>query len=360
MSPSAAAALAPQPEPRARRADPSTARAPATGEERTRLALERLRPFMAEDEARSARAFWTTWAVTLGGVALAVLVDVLALRILLAPVLGALFARMFVIFHDMDHGAIFRNAPRKRAAMRAFTYAVLSPPSVWKAGHSEHHRETGVFDKFVEGEYPVWSVEKYRAAGPLARFGYRAARHPATIALGYVTAFFIGSCVVFLVRDKGHRWRAATSIALHAAIVLGLAAGFGWAAALWGFVLPAAIAGAIGAYLIYVQHNFPGMRYAAPGARDPLTAATETATFFRMGRIAHWFTANIGFHNVHHLCPRVPFYRLPEATRALYDALPDVKDKIVETSWRWRDVRAAFRANLWDKDAGRMASYAAV
>jgi omega-6 fatty acid desaturase (delta-12 desaturase) len=28
-----------------------------------------------------------------------------------------------------------------------------------------------------------------------------------------------------------------------------------------------------------------------------------------------WFTANIGIHHVHHLCSRIPYYRLPLVLR---------------------------------------------
>ena len=28
-----------------------------------------------------------------------------------------------------------------------------------------------------------------------------------------------------------------------------------------------------------------------------------------------WFTANIGIHHVHHLCSRIPYYRLPSVLR---------------------------------------------
>ena len=28
-----------------------------------------------------------------------------------------------------------------------------------------------------------------------------------------------------------------------------------------------------------------------------------------------WFTANIGIHHIHHLCSRIPFYRLPLVLR---------------------------------------------
>jgi acyl-lipid omega-6 desaturase (Delta-12 desaturase) len=31
--------------------------------------------------------------------------------------------------------------------------------------------------------------------------------------------------------------------------------------------------------------------------------------------ILRWFTANIGAHHIHHLCSRIPYYRLPLVLR---------------------------------------------
>jgi omega-6 fatty acid desaturase (delta-12 desaturase) len=31
--------------------------------------------------------------------------------------------------------------------------------------------------------------------------------------------------------------------------------------------------------------------------------------------VLRWFTANIGVHHVHHLCSRIPYYRLPQVLR---------------------------------------------
>ena len=31
--------------------------------------------------------------------------------------------------------------------------------------------------------------------------------------------------------------------------------------------------------------------------------------------VLRWFTANIGVHHVHHLCSRIPYYRLPRVLR---------------------------------------------
>lgn len=318
-------------------------------------ALERLRPYMTEDDARSARNFWITWAVAGAAFLAALLTPSWLVRAPAGIFLGGLITRLFIIFHDVEHGAIFRRQPVKRFVMRAFGYAVLSPPAVWKAGHSDHHRATGAVDKLIGGEFPVWTIEKYRGARFFSRLFYRISRAPLTVLCGYVTGFLFSSCLQPLFTNPARNWRAGLSILAHACAIGVIAALFGWTAALAAFVIPAAVAGAMGVYMIYVQHNAPAVEYAEPTAREPLAAAVKTTTFFDMSPFMHWMTANIGFHNIHHLAPRIPFYRLPEAMAAL----PEIKPFLVRTSWRFSDIVAAFRANLYDPARRMMAPYAA-
>jgi omega-6 fatty acid desaturase (delta-12 desaturase) len=65
-----------------------------------------------------------------------------------------------------------------------------------------------------------------------------------------------------------------------------------------------------------------------------------------------WFTGNIGYHHVHHLNPRIPFYRLPEAMAAL----PELQNPRV-TTLHPRDIVACLRQNLWDPARQRMVTY---
>jgi omega-6 fatty acid desaturase (delta-12 desaturase) len=63
-----------------------------------------------------------------------------------------------------------------------------------------------------------------------------------------------------------------------------------------------------------------------------------------------WFTANIGVHHVHHLCSRIPYYRL---VRILQDhvALKDVGGITL------LDSLACVRLALWNETQGRMISF---
>ncbi|MBY0423694.1 MAG: fatty acid desaturase [Parvularculaceae bacterium] len=315
---------------------------------------EKLRACQDEDDGRSARAFWTTALLLVAAFATSVLIENLFVRIPLVFVLALIYARIFALFHDADHGAFLRRQRRKRTALRVAAYALLSPPAIWREGHAEHHRGQGAFDAGLAGEYPVWTVDHWHEASPARRFLYRTTRAPATIASAYVTVFLFGSCLLPFAVNPWRNARCLIAPLVHGAIIAALVLLFGWDAALAAFILPAALAAALGAYLIYVQHNAPGVIYVDAEERDGVAAALRSTTYFEMNRVMRWATANIGYHNVHHLAPRIPFYRLPEAHRAL----APVEPFLVRTSWRWMDVRAALAANLYDVRRRRMTTYA--
>ena len=71
-----------------------------------------------------------------------------------------------------------------------------------------------------------------------------------------------------------------------------------------------------------------------------------------MSKVMHFFTGNIGYHHVHHLNARIPFYRLPEAM----SAIPELQDPGT-TSWLPRDVWGCLRLKLWDPERGRMVDW---
>src|SRR6202000_3452602 len=44
-------------------------------------------------------------------------------------------------------------------------------------------------------------------------------------------------------------------------------------------------------------------------------AALHGSSYYHLPGVLRWFTANIGVHHVHHLCSRIPCYRLPDVLR---------------------------------------------
>jgi omega-6 fatty acid desaturase (delta-12 desaturase) len=79
-------------------------------------------------------------------------------------------------------------------------------------------------------------------------------------------------------------------------------------------------------------------------------AALHGSSHYDLPAFLRWFTANIGVHHVHHLCSRIPFYRLP---RVLLDhpELRDVGRLTLLKSFR------CVRLVLWDETQRRLVSF---
>jgi omega-6 fatty acid desaturase (delta-12 desaturase) len=68
-----------------------------------------------------------------------------------------------------------------------------------------------------------------------------------------------------------------------------------------------------------------------------------------MNPVMQWFTANIGYHHVHHLNSRIPFYRLQEVA----NIMPELKE-VSTTSWNLFEVIRCFQLKLWDPEKNKM------
>src|SRR5262249_34533146 len=102
----------------------------------------------------------------------------------------------------------------------------------------------------------------------------------------------------------------------------------------------------------YSQHNFPGVQLRGRGDWDFVHAALHSSSYTAMGPVLRWFTGNIGYHHVHHLNARIPFYRLPEAMssiRELQFAQPIRLNP--------RDIYRCFQLKLWDPEQDRMVPF---
>jgi acyl-lipid omega-6 desaturase (Delta-12 desaturase) len=71
------------------------------------------------------------------------------------------------------------------------------------------------------------------------------------------------------------------------------------------------LAGSIGVWLFYVQHQFEDTFWAHDEGWNFHEAALHGSSHYDLPSVLRWFTANIGVHHVHHLCSRIPYYRLP-------------------------------------------------
>jgi acyl-lipid omega-6 desaturase (Delta-12 desaturase) len=320
-----------------------------------RALIAETRRFTAEDEVRSAWYVVSGFGLLIGALAGAAIAPHVVLRLASAVVAGLLVVRVFILYHDHLHGSLLARSWWARALFRLYGVLVLAPPTVWKQTHDYHHAHTAKIVGSHVGSFAMMTTDMYRASSPRMRLAYRVVRHPLTIALGYPAIFLYGMCIAALQRNARRHWDAAVAVVLHLALLMVVTWRFGTAMALMTIALPMAIACALGAYLFYAQHNFPGMTVQPRASWSYTRAALESSSLMELGPVMGWFTGNIGYHHVHHLNAAIPFYRLPEAMRAI-PALQHAK----RTSLHPRDVVACLRLKLWDPARQEMVGYGAV
>ncbi len=109
-------------------------------------------------------------------------------------------------------------------------------------------------------------------------------------------------------REELHDLFMSNLFSLIAVIFLGWWIGFGLFLSLYSVVLCLTASSLI--YVFYVQHIFENS-YANPSQSwSPIRGALEGSSLLVLRPLLKWFTANIGFHNIHHLSEQIPNYNL--------------------------------------------------
>lgn len=308
------------------------------------------KPFAKEVRYKSWMYTTSTLALLLLSLTGTLLMPHFVLQLCCSVLSGLLIVRMFVIYHDHQHHTILHKSQLANMIMTGFGIYVLAPTSIWKRSHDHHHKHNSKLFSADIGSYPVFTRKKFLSLQPAQKRAYLAIRHPLTITFGYLSMFVLGMCLKSFVSSPRKHLDSLLALVLHVAATVLIILLMGWQSWLFFIFIPFFIACGIGAYLFYAQHNFPGVSFNANEDWCYHEAALLSSSYIKMNPVMAWFTGNIGYHHIHHLNARIPFYRLPEVMKAI-PALQQPKT----TSLRFRDIRACFRLKVWDTDSKQMA-----
>lgn len=271
---------------------------------------------------------------------------------LLALPAAGFLVRLFMIQHDCGHGAFFRDRRANDWVGRVLGVLTLTPYDDWRRAHAVHHASSGHLDRRGTGDIDTLTVREFQSRSAWGRLRYRLYRHPLVL-------FGLGAAYLFLLRHRLpigsmrglQSW--ASTMATNLAIAGG-AAVLIWLIGIGPFLLVhlpiALLAGSAGVWLFYVQHQFEDTFWAHAGEWSFQEASLHGSSHYDLPRILRWFTANIGVHHVHHLCSRIPYYRLPQTLRDNPD-LRDVGRLTLLQSFR------CVRLVLWDESRRRLVSF---
>jgi acyl-lipid omega-6 desaturase (Delta-12 desaturase) len=259
--------------------------------------------------------------------------------------------RIFIIFHDCTHQSFFKNKKANSILGTISGIITLFPYEKWKREHSIHHATSGNLGKRGTGDIWVMTVDEYVAASFWGKLSYRLYRNP-------LVMFGIGPIYLFLITNrlnrKGARKKERLNTYLTNASIIVIYGLLCWAIGWQNFLLIQLpilfIAGSLGIWLFYVQHQFEDSYFEEEEDWDYVKAAIDGSSYYKLPKVLQWVTGNIGFHHVHHLSPRVPNYNLEKA----HDSTPPIQNA---TTITLRSSLKSLRFRLYDGEHKNFISF---
>lgn len=309
-------------------------------------------PFAEESRSKSWRLVITVYVMLLTSLIAAGIAPWPWLQLIFS-LMGAMFmVRTFITYHDYMHGAILSYSRLAKWLFRFYGLLFLVPSHAWKDSHNFHHGHVGKVDFYGVGTFPIMTTNMWHSTSRMQRAYYRLQRHPLIILFGYITVFGLGLCVIPFLKAPSKYLDSALSLLLHCTLIIALWQVGGANVAFFSVLLPMSIACAFGSYLFFAQHSFKRMTIITPQAWTYYRAALESSSYLQLNKFMQWVTGNIGYHHIHHLNVRIPFYRLPE----VMEAIPELQTPVV-TTLGLGDMYDCFKSCLWDEEKQRMVSY---
>jgi omega-6 fatty acid desaturase (delta-12 desaturase) len=297
-------------------------------------------------------------------------------RLLLLPILVLLVlfsSRSFSLMHDCGHRSLF--ASRWLNQFFGFVFGVVNgiPEHPWSRGHAYHHNHNGNWDRY-RGPSALLSLDQFRALSPLNQRLYAISRHPLMLLPGGFFYLVIKpriSLILALVDRiasqlkgpdaapaKRYQPTQAELADLVANNVLVLASWWAMGQLLgvglfWScYAIVMTFSAAIFICIFFVQHNYQGSYASGNEGWSYLEGAVAGSSNLELPWILNWFSADIAFHSIHHLCERIPNYRLRQCHERNAHLLMAAKRLTLS------DIPGCFRYILWDSKDLRLISLA--
>lgn len=250
--------------------------------------------------------------------------------------------RSFSLMHDCGHYSLFSSKKVNRFVGFILGLINAMPQYWWAIDHNYHHKTNGDWERY-RGIGDFLSTEEYDQLSRFEQKLYGIFTHPWIIFPGgfFYLAFkprliLIAGGFDFIVHlfscwRKNPKMSLSKMISSHESLYWGSAAEFwdvllnsicvisiwilgchlfGWIVFLSVYSIVLTLSSAIFIIIFFVQHNFEGAYAHKTEGWDYLLGAVEGSSFLEMPSIFRWFTADISYHNIHHLSARIPNYHL--------------------------------------------------
>lgn len=266
---------------------------------------------------------------------------------------GGLVVRLFIFQHDCGHQSFFKTRRWNDRVGRALSIFTFTPYGYWRESHNRHHATSGNLSKRGVGDIDTLTVREYLSRTWLKRLSYRIYRHPVLLLL-------IGGPIMILVLQRfplgqpspfRKIWRSVMGLNLALIIVYGTMIYFTGTGFFLTIYLPIiCISAWIGGWMFFIQHQFENTIWDQTKDWNFNRAAVLGSSYFVLPKILQWFSGNIGFHHLHHICGMIPNYRLQEC----YETAPYMPE--IREIRLWQSLKC-LRLTLWDEDLRKLVGF---
>ena len=304
-----------------------------------------LAPYLEVDRRRSYAQIASAVIPYLAVWALVIVIQPSAAVAIALGLLATVFLmRTYSLFHDLTHNSLFVSRRENALWGHGLGYFLFTPYRWWQRQHAIHHAHSGNLEHRGVGEIDTMTVAEYEAASRTRRLFYRLYRNP-------VLMLLLGPTLVFLFERRFPQQGMSRKILLSVVVtnlalvgwVVGLSAVVGWQTFLLVQVTTLVAGGAVGGYLLYVQHQYEDTYYMSSGEWKFELAALKGSSYLELPPPLVWALASVNYHHVHNLSAKIPNYNL----RAAHENHPMfARAPVITLGSSFR----TFRLKLWDTE----------
>ncbi len=277
------------------------------------------------------------------------------LSLLLIIVNAFFLVRIFIIQHDCGHQSFTASRSANDIIGTVCSLLTFIPYKYWAKNHNYHHGHNGVLDNNrAIGDINTLTVREFSELSRFQRLKYMLFRSaPVLFLIGPLVYIFYNNRFPIIrlkgweVANRSLLWNNILLLAFHSTLIYSL----GWRAFLFVHFPILAAFGTIAIWFFYIQHQHEFTYKAAKEKWDYLKASIQGSSYYKLPRLFHWLSGNIGYHHIHHLNSLVPNYELARCHHE-----NPIFDQVANTLTFRQSLRCIFY-KLWDDDRGKMISW---